>query len=130
VVPFTWTIYIKEKQYHFSIWKNVDPLTIYFPLSIIFCCCSYIDEIHLSVFVFVFFLLGAKCQEQFDIFEKQNCKRVCDEWWMMNESVFICLSKCKFHVVAKFICFENPSHPKWCKEIIKSWLYEKKYKKW
>jgi hypothetical protein len=36
---FPWTIYIKEKQYHFSIWKNLDPLTIYFQLIIIFFVC-------------------------------------------------------------------------------------------
>jgi hypothetical protein len=124
VVPFTWTIYIKEKQYHFSIWKNVDPLTIYFQLIIIFFVCL----IHIVMrFFFQLFWLSTKCQEQSNILEKQNGKRVCvkDEWKCLLLLYIIislfCLSKCKTNVVTKLI-FENSCHTLvrwWCKGIYK-----------
>jgi hypothetical protein len=51
--------FFKEKQYHFSIWKNVDPLTIYFQLIIIFFVCL----IHIVMrFFFQLFWLSTKCQ--------------------------------------------------------------------
>ena len=118
------TIYIKEKQYHFSIWKNVDPLTIYFPLIIIFFVCL----IHIVMrFFFQLFWSSTKCQEQSNILEKQNGKRVCvkDEWKCLLLLYIIislfCLSKCKTNVVTKLI-FENPCHTLvrwWCKGIYK-----------
>ena len=124
MVSFTWTIYIKEKQYHFSIWKNVDPLTIYFQLIIIFFVCL----IHIVMrFFFQLFWLSTKCQEQSNILEKQNGKRVCvkDEWKCLLLLYIIislfCLSKCKTNVVTKLI-FENSCHTLvrwWCKGIYK-----------
>ena len=62
-------------------------------------------------FIFHFCLLSVKCQKQLNIFEKQNCKRV---WVNDLMKVFIiyfflfCLSKCKIHVVAKFIVLKMP----------------------
>ena len=124
MVPFTWTIYIKEKQYHFSIWKNVDPLTIYFQLIIIFFVCL----IHIVMrFFFQLFWLSTKYQEQSNILEKQNGKRVCvkDEWKCLLLLYIIislfCLSKCKTNVATKLI-LENSCHTLvrwWCKGIYK-----------
>jgi quinol-cytochrome oxidoreductase complex cytochrome b subunit len=131
VVPFTWTIHIKEKQYYFSIWKNVNPLTIYFQLITIFFVCLF----HiLTRFFFQFFWLHTKCREKSDIFEKQNCKRVCvkDEWKCLlllyiSISLF-CLSYCKTNVVTKFIVLKTPV-TLYVREFIKSWLWKKK-KSW
>ena len=131
MVPFTWTIYIKEKQYHFSLWKNVDPLTIYFQLIIIFFVCL----IHIVMrFFFQLFWLSTKCQEQSNILEKQNGKRVCvkDEWKCLLLLYIIislfCLSKGKTNVVTKFIFEKNPV-TRWCKGIYKILTRKKKEKK-
>jgi hypothetical protein len=134
VVPFTWTIYFKEKQYHVSIWKNVEPLTIYFQLIIIFFVCL----IHIVMrFFFQLFSLSTKCQEQSNILEKHNGKRVCvkDEWKCLLLLYIIislfCLSKCNANVVTKLI-FENPCHTLvrwWCKGIYKILTIGKKNKK-
>ena len=56
--PFTWTIYIKEKQYRFSIWKNVD--NIFSTNHNIFCLFdSYSDEILFSAFLIKYKMSGA-----------------------------------------------------------------------
>jgi hypothetical protein len=102
----------------------VDPLTIYFQLIIIFFVCL----IHIVMrFFFQLFWLSTKCQEQSNILEKQNGKRVCvkDEWKCLLLLYIIislfCLSKCKTNVVTKLI-FENSCHTLvrwWCKGIYK-----------
>jgi hypothetical protein len=78
-------------------------------------------------FFFQLFWLSTKCQEQSNILEKQNGKRVCvkDEWKCLlllyiTISLF-CLSKCKTNVVTKLV-FENSCHTLvrwWCKGIYK-----------
>jgi hypothetical protein len=77
--------------------------------------CLFVNILMRFIFQLFFFSLSAKCRKQFNIFEKQNCKRVCVNDLM---KVFItiiyhifflfCLSKCKIHVVAKFIVLKMP----------------------
>jgi hypothetical protein len=100
----------------FNIWKNVDPLTIYFQLIIIFFACL----IHIVMrFFFQLFWLSTKCQEQSNILEKQDGKRLCvkDEWKCLLLLYIIislfCLSKCKTNVVfylknCHWNCFLSP----------------------
>jgi hypothetical protein len=102
----------------------VDPLTIYFQLIIIFFVCL----IHIVMrFFFQLFWLSTKCQEQSNILEKQNGKRVCvkDEWKCLLLLYIIislfCLSYCKTNVVTKFIVLKTPVNLGrcWCKGMYK-----------
>ena len=88
-------------------------------------------------FFFQLFWLSTKCQEQSNILEKQNGKRVCvkDEWKCLLLLYIIislfCLSKCKTNVVTKLI-FENSCHTLvrwWCKGNLWNPDYREKKKK-
>ena len=74
VVPFTWIIYISKKNNIIWAFENSGPLYNTFSTKHIFFH-MLMRFISLSVF-------GAKYQEQFNMFEKLNCKRtwVNDEW--------------------------------------------------
>jgi hypothetical protein len=129
VVAFTWTIYIKEKQYHFSIWKNVDPLTIYFQLIIIFLVCL----IHIVMrFFFPLFWLSTQCQEQSHILEKQNGKRVCvkDEWKCLllnvHKLVFLSFILCKKELLGMILC-NNLNRKFWRYEFLQDFFKIIKY---
>ena len=97
----------------------------------------FVCLIHIVMrFFFQLFWLSTKCQEQSNILEKQNGKRVCvkDEWKCLLLLYIIislfCLSKCKTNVFTKLI-FENSCHTLvrwWCKGIYKILTIGKKIK--
>jgi hypothetical protein len=120
--------YIKEKQYLFSIWKNEDPFTINFPLSIIFFLLS-----HISIRFFCQFFYQVQNVGSNLIFLKNKIVREC-VWWMkvfitiIYYTYALLISTCKLNIVTKFIVFENLCHTldRWCKGITKSWLWTNK----